>query len=364
MKRTFAAMVAALMMAVLVSSSTFAAVNSVTPSTNDLNRANGMADFTGVANHGSATLTFTTTNWWYSCFEYRADGDTSQILAENGGNNYNALVTDGLYPYTCLHGGKTSVPVTATVTVAANVYVEVRMVFGGETDERFDWTRFDVLPKCTATGLTRDGIDLTAALIDPTTVTGTVDATTCNIGVYFGPGTTGSVSGAEIFGANYYGIVANAADVDVTDTSIHDIGERPLNGTQHGVGVLYTTVNQAGGTTGTAATGTLSGSTITDYQKGGVVISGGGAAVTVQSNKVTGQGPVDWIAQNGIQVSFGATALVTGNTVSGNDYTPKPYVACGLLYYQAAGVRASNNHLSDNEQNVCNVGRGGGQFNQ
>ena len=32
---------------------------------------------------------------------------------------------------------------------------------------------------------------------------------------------------------------------------------------------------------------------------------------------LTGAGPTDQIAQNGIQVSFGATATVSGNTVSG-----------------------------------------------
>jgi TolB protein len=45
----------------------------------------------------------------------------------------------------------------------------------------------------------------------------TVNATGCNIGVYFGPGTTaGSVSGATIYGANYYGVVVNAGHADVT----------------------------------------------------------------------------------------------------------------------------------------------------
>jgi hypothetical protein len=112
---------------------------------------------------------------------------------------------------------------------------------------------------CTETGLVRDGINLTAAVFNPTTtVTGTVDATGCNIGVYYGPGTTGSVDVAEIFGATYYGVVVNAAAVDVTGSSIHGIGEVPFNGSQHGVGVLYTTVDQAGNVTGRSATGTLS----------------------------------------------------------------------------------------------------------
>jgi hypothetical protein len=215
---------------------------------------------------------------------------------------------------------------------------------------------------CTPTGLVRDGIDLTAAQFGGT-VTGSLDATGCDIGVYYARGTTGSVHDAEISGARYYGVVANAADVNVSDSSIHDIGDSPFSGAQHGVGVLYTTVNQAGETTGASATGTLGGSTITRYQKNGVVVSGAGAAVTVSNNTVTGAGPVDYIAQNGIQISFGATANVTGNTVSGNWYTPKSYTACGLLFYQAGGVKQSGNTLFDNETNLCNAGRGGGKFN-
>jgi hypothetical protein len=217
-------------------------------------------------------------------------------------------------------------------------------------------------PICTPTGLFRDGVYLTARQIGGD-VTGTLDASTCNIGVYYGPGTSGSVSDADISGANYYGVVANAAAVDVTHTSIHDIGETPLNGSQHGVGVLYTTIDQAGVSTGSAATGTLSGTTITNYQKNGVVVSGSGASVTVQNNTVTGQGRISYIAQNGIQISFGASATVAGNTVSKNFYVPKSFVACGLLFYQAAGVKQTGNLFSENESNLCNVGRGGGNTN-
>jgi hypothetical protein len=219
-----------------------------------------------------------------------------------------------------------------------------------------------VAPTCTPTGLMRDGINLTAARLGGATVSGLVDATGCNIGVYFGPGTTGTVTGANIAGANYYGIVVNAAAVDVTDTRIHDIGETPLNGSQHGVGVLYTTINQAGASTGTSATGTLSGNTITKYQKNGVVVSGKGASVSVLNNTVTGEGPINYIAQNGIQISYAATAVVKGNTASGNWYTPASYIACGFLLYQAGGVTASSNNFFNNERNQCNFGKGGGTF--
>lgn len=216
---------------------------------------------------------------------------------------------------------------------------------------------------CTPTGLMRDGINLTAKIWDPQSpVTGTVNAAGCNIGVYYGDGQSGTVSEANISGANYYGVVANAATVDVTNSSIHDIGEVPFNGTQHGVAVLYTTIDQAGNPTGPAATGAVSGSTISRYQKNGVVVSGPGAAVTVKDNTVTGAGPVNYIAQNGIEIAFGASASITGNTVSGHFYTPATVTACGLLFFRAGGVKQSKNTMFGNQTNLCNAGRGGGNF--
>jgi hypothetical protein len=207
-------------------------------------------------------------------------------------------------------------------------------------------------------------MDMTAAQIGGN-VNGTLDATGCNIGVYYGPTQTGAIGAATISGANYYGVVVDRAAVNVTGATIHDIGESPLNGTQHGVGVLYTTIELSSTsndvlTVSGHATGTLSGTTITNYQKNGVVVSGTGASVKVLSNTVTGQGPVNYIAQNGIQISFGASGTVTGNIVSNNWYTGPTYTACGLLFYQAAGVKQSANVFSGNQTNVCNAGRGGG----
>ena len=118
----------------------FAAVNAVTPSTNDINRTNSWAHVDQLSQGvGTTDLQFISTRAFYSCFEYRTDGNTSQVLAQNGGVNYNTNIIDGLYPYYCQNNN------SSTHTISANGYVEVRMVFGAETDERFDWTRFDVL---------------------------------------------------------------------------------------------------------------------------------------------------------------------------------------------------------------------------
>src|SRR5512146_246894 len=148
---------------------------------------------------------------------------------------------------------------------------------------------------CTPTGLVRDNIDLTAALINPETVSGPVDATGCNIGVYYGPGAHGVVKDAEIFGANYFGIVADgdatgavgAITVDVVDSTIRDIGETPHTGGQHGVAIYVRACSEA-----RADAIWLMGRRTSGYQKGGIVANGAGTRAIVDRNTVTGDGHV------------------------------------------------------------------------
>jgi hypothetical protein len=189
------------------------------------------------------------------------------------------------------------------------------------------------------TGFIRDGINMTALMINPAdTVTGPVDATGCNIGVYFDHNLAGqgTVDQATIHGANYFGVLVNGDDgivgVDITNSQIHDIGEVPLNGTQHGVAVYYRAFNLGG-----SASGTISGNTLTNYQKGGIVANGQGPSVVITGNTVTGQGPVNYIAQNGIQVGWGANASVMRNNVSGHSYTGTSTASGGIIVVGGAG---------------------------
>ena len=213
---------------------------------------------------------------------------------------------------------------------------------------------------CIPTTFNRDNMFLTAAQVGGD-VTGELDATGCDIGVYYPPGSTGDVTGATIHGARYYGVVADGAIVNVTDSDVHDIGDVPFDGSQHGVGIYFTN----------GASGDISGNTVSAYQKGGIVVNGDGTTATVTGNTVTGLGPVDFIAQNGIQVSRGAVATVRGNDISANFYTghvgvgPNPggqnppgweYFSTGLLLYQAdKATSTSQNHFSGNQHNFANI---------
>src|SRR5260370_4342415 len=124
---------------------------------------------------------------------------------------------------------------------------------------------------CTPTGFFRDSINMTAAQIGGD-VTGSLDATGCNIGVYYDNTTSGNVSGANIFGANYFGVVVNgdagAVSVNVTGSAVHNIGEMPLNGTQHGNAIYYRALGTG------SASGVIWGNTVTHYPKNGITTNG------------------------------------------------------------------------------------------
>jgi hypothetical protein len=183
---------------------------------------------------------------------------------------------------------------------------------------------------CTPTGFVRDGINMTAAFINPTSLTSPVNAAGCNIAVYFDhtmAGGVGNVQSVDIYGANYFGVLVNgdagSVQVNIRNSFIHNIGEVPFNGAQHGVGIYVRAFFP-----GNTVTGEITGNTVYAYQKGGIVVNGpGGKISSVSNNRVVGQGHVTYIAQNGIQVGYGAMpypAQVAGNTVYGNSYIGTP----------------------------------------
>ena len=226
---------------------------------------------------------------------------------------------------------------------------------------------------CMPTGFFRDGINMTAAQIGgnvtgPLNAADTIDAIPCNIGVYYDANSpSGSVSsGADISGASYFGVVVRGTAVNVTNASVHDIGDVPLSGSQHGTAIYYATVDngsataQAACTTG-STTGTISGNTVDNYQKSGIVANCLGTNVKITNNTVNGEGPVLYIAQNGIQVGYGAMATVTGNTVTGNAYTgPNGASSAGMLVVGGAcfglptttGLTITKNTLTGNDVGV------------
>jgi len=140
-----------------------------------------------------------------------------------------------------------------------------------------------------------------------------------------------------------YGIlVGGGASLSLSDSTVERIGANPLTsagGCQGGVGVQvgYAPTSQIGHAK-------LTNDTVETYQKNGITIDGPGSTADIDNLDVAGSGPTPYIAQNGIQVSFGATASVSGSTITGNNYT-------GLYNASSAGILVFGGGGS-----VCGVG--------
>ncbi len=104
----------------------------------------------------------------------------------------------------------------------------------------------------------------------------------------------------------------------VSNNRITHIRDEPFSGCQNGVGI------QAGrAADSTSGSVTAKSNVIDDYQKNGITVSNAGSLGTITGNTIVGAGPTPVIAQNGIQVSSGASGTVSKNDVSGNVYSPR-----------------------------------------
>lgn len=77
---------------------------------------------------------------------------------------------------------------------------------------------------------------------------------------------------------------------------------------------------------------------VEDFGKVGIECGHPGLTVNVHHNIVIGQGPTSLNAQNGIQISYGATGTVAHNYVSNISYTSPGWAASGILAVASSGI--------------------------
>jgi len=92
---------------------------------------------------------------------------------------------------------------------------------------------------------------------------------------------------------------------------------------------------------------------IEKYQKGGIYVDNVGSAVRIADNDIRGEAALNTIAQNGIQISRGATADIRRNRISDNVYiTPvnsEATSASAVIIFEAGQVSAERNRLFRNQ---------------
>jgi hypothetical protein len=145
--------------------------------------------------------------------------------------------------------------------------------------------------------------------------------------------------------------VANGGSVTIDDNQLTGIraADPNLRGCQNGIAVRVG--RQATSSFGTA---TITNNDFDTYQKGAIVVDGSGSNASVTQNEVTGEGPVNYIAQNGIQISRGATGNVAANVVQDHTYSSAPSASSSgiLLFESGAGLVVNNNDVHDNDDNI------------
>jgi parallel beta-helix repeat protein len=121
-------------------------------------------------------------------------------------------------------------------------------------------------------------------------------------------------------------------------------------GDQSGQGILVET------TSSSSAKLTVENSSVHNYNKNGIVARYAGANLIATGNYVQGSGPIDVIAQNGIELAFnGATGTIKNNTVIDNFYTPNTSSSADILLYDAkeyASIVVSGNTLGNSNYAV------------
>jgi hypothetical protein len=155
-----------------------------------------------------------------------------------------------------------------------------------------------------------------------------------------------------------YGVlVAGGATVNLTNSSIVAAGAVPLNGCQGGVGIQ---VGMAWTTPVEVGHANLSNDSISGYQKNGVTVDGAGSSANVARTTVTGIGPTTQIAQNGIQVSNGASARISSSTISSDECNVAVCGANALTQTQSVGVlffgAASDSSVTSSKINGNDIG--------
>jgi parallel beta-helix repeat protein len=177
-----------------------------------------------------------------------------------------------------------------------------------------------------------------------------------------GPGGGTGTLGLGVF-------VEQGATATITNniiTHIHNYPYYPC--AAYGIGIWV----GRGGEASTPGTATISGNTIYDYQKSAIIVDGTESTATITGNTITGwslafQASVPGgIAQNGIQISRGAVATITSNTISVNECNSVLATSCGpgleqdyasgiILYSSGPGTVVSKNTLSANDIGIVLV---------
>ena len=260
--------------------------------------------------------------------------------------------------YNTIQSAINAAPAGATVHICTGTYVEalaitqpLSLVAAGPVTVELPASPANSATACdTAPGTDNFQPDQDAIAI---CASGTVNLTGLTIDAAWPAGTCAD---------SLYGIlVAGGATLNLTNSSIVAAGAVPLNGCQGGIGIQ---VGMAWTTPLEVGHANLSGVHISGYQKNGITVDGAGSSANIGATTVTGIGPTPAIAQNGIQISNGASGMIYNSTISGDQCDAgvcgpdilNDTQSIGVLFFgAAAGSSVTGSNIDGNDVGVYNA---------
>jgi nitrous oxidase accessory protein NosD len=132
-----------------------------------------------------------------------------------------------------------------------------------------------------------------------------------------------------------------------------------LSGCQSGLGIFVQGVSPA------VANVTVQDSSVNGYQKNGITGNENGTTIKVLRNVVTGSGATPDIAQNGVQIGFGAKGLAESNIITNHVYalctSPEDCGAAStnILVNESNNITVNLNTVGTSNVNIYIVGNNG-----
>ena len=167
-----------------------------------------------------------------------------------------------------------------------------------------------------------------------------------------GPATV-NISGFTIDGKrlgpdNFYGVHFFDADGSVVDCRVEDI---VYDGNLSASRVTSLAATHSSGHTSTIE---FSGNVIPNFQKIAILTMGPGINCTINNNTITGAINPS-LAPNGMQISYGSSGTLSGNTVTGVEYPGTDWAGTGILLMESGDITVTGGAVIGCEVGISHV---------
>jgi parallel beta-helix repeat protein len=155
----------------------------------------------------------------------------------------------------------------------------------------------------------------------------------------------------------YYQNASGTIENVTTRNQVAGYPSLALDGCQTGQGIF---VQSGYGTSSIPQYVAILGNSVREFAKNGITVDGSPLNFLLQKNYIVGQGPTTGAAQNGVQISDGATGSVLNNTTIDEIWQPdtpsQPYnAASGILVYSSANVEVGFNTVGSTQFGIVTV---------